>query len=159
MKPAALTSGLKSSRLVKTNKVLTMNSNQNKHDKENRFGLQFPPNTPSWLQEHLIQEARLDSEAEFRYWCKRQVRKGNGKDCSSTSSPDERFIGLRCFNCSFVFINPTSDIVDSKTPLHLLAERIGNSITDSEEELTTAMCPKCGDICICLLYTSDAADE
>jgi hypothetical protein len=125
-----------------------MTSNSEGTGSDNSLGVEFPAGTPSWLQESVIDEFRLDLEAEFEHWCKRQVRRGNGIDCRTTSVSAQPFVGLRCFECDFVYINPTSDLLLQRTQLHLLAERIANSRTGKDKRTIYADCPRCGDVCI-----------
>jgi hypothetical protein len=122
--------------------------NRENSQPQNSLGVEFPVGTPMWLQEAIIEDVRLDLEAEFQFWCKRQVQKGKGVDFRTASTSDEPFLGLRCFKCSFVYINPTIDLVYERSPLHLLAENLGNYITGRDRQLVCANCPRCGDICI-----------
>ena len=105
--------------------------------------------------EAQLEKAWSENEAEFEWWCWRQIKKGRGLDCRSGNIGKTEFMGFKCSECDFVLVNPGEERFLEETLLTKLAddltdEKYRDSI-DFRDPKTRharkAVCPMCNDIC------------
>ena len=105
--------------------------------------------------EAQLETVWLEDEAEFEWWCWRQIRKGRGLDCSVGGSAKTEFKGIKCIKCDFVLVNPGEERFLDETLLtkfadDLMDEKHGDSIDFRDPKTRRArkaVCPMCNALC------------
>ena len=106
-------------------------------------------------KKEALERIWVEDEAEFEWWCWRQVRKGRGLDCSVGAATETEFKGFKCIKCDFVLVNPGEELLSEESLLSTLADNwldeMYEGSLDPRDPKTRharrAKCPKCKSLC------------